>query len=395
MNRVKAHRKTLHLLIALSLALSLLIMAVPAAVVEADSSEEYTASEIEDWLIDQVESTTVPYTTPTVDLGTAHQMEITVSMTILGTTVELNPIIFTFDGSNVVKIKGQLSLLTKNPRFGQDDNDIICIVACSAGGTPQLTSISNINIGGYTPSLSEGALDKIVETINKAIDASGFAVASLGGELTGIDVSGGELELSWAEGSITWDAATTRDKLEDAMDSLVDQANDYLGNGYGDPDGRWWLRVSIASSELTFAAQFKLLGITAKIEDMDISFTDLTASFTDARVSVGTSTKEATFSGTADIACSSYVPSLTVTDLSAGNEYPGLQGKIEEYEPALRDALKTLVDNIVGPTGLTCRLATFDYITVTGEHTLEITLTGIPIVGVTREVNCEILPGDS
>ncbi|MCK4222490.1 MAG: hypothetical protein KAX25_06405, partial [Dehalococcoidia bacterium] len=231
--------------------------------------------------------------------------------------------------------------------------------------------------------------------------------ASLGGDLTGIDVvddGGPKLKLTWTSGgggSVQYDAAAIQSKLTEAANSLVGQANDYLSTGYGDPDGRWWLRVSIASGKLTFAAQFKLLGITAAITGMDISFTDLTASFTDATVSVGTSTKQTTFSGTADISCTNYVPSLTVTSLSVGDEYPGFRDYIADsgVNSALRDALDDLVDSLVTDTGLTCRLATFDHIEITGANTLRIWLEEreiqIPLKAGWNMVSVPVIPADT
>jgi len=353
--------RVIHFMVVLSLCLA--IIAAPTAAIKAASSAEYTASEIQSWLINKVESTTVPYTTPTVDMSTPHKMRIDASMTILGTSIALNHVVFTFDGTTTVKIKGELSLLGKSPRFGQGGNDIECTVECQAGGTPHLTNISNINVADYWPSLSGVDLDTIMDTINSAIDIGGLTLGSSpDGNLTGIDVnSSGELVLSWDGGGPTsLNASAVTGKLKDAMDSLVDEANNYLSTGYGDPGGKWWLRVGIAGSALTLDAHATIFGITASVTDLDITFGDMAASFTDATVSVGS--KAATFSGSADISCTDYVPGLTVTGLSAGDEYPGLRDLVADYEAALCQALSTLASNVIDDTGLTCRIATFNNI---------------------------------
>ena len=340
--------RVIHFIVLLSLCLA--IIAAPTATIKAASSAEYTASEIQSWLINQVESTTVPYTTPTVDMGTLHKMRIDASMTILGTSIALNHVVFTFDGTTTVKIKGELSLLGKSPRFGQGGNDIECTVECQAGGAPHLTNISNINVADYWPSLSASELGTIVDTINSAIDASGLTLPSLEGALTGIDVnSSGELVLSWSGGSATLDADAVLDKVQNVMDSLVDEAKDYLTDGN---PAKWDLQVGIVGSALTLGAQATIFGITASVTDLDITFGDMAASFSDATVSLGS--KTATFFGSADISCTDYVPGLTVTGLSAGDEYPGLRDLVADYETALCDALSTLASNVIDDTGLTC-----------------------------------------
>ena len=355
--------RVIHFIMILSLCLA--IIAAPTATIRAASSAEYTASEIQSWLINQVESTTVSCATPTVDMSTEDEMQIDASMTILGTSIALNHVVFTFDGTTTVKIKGELSLLGKSPRFGQGGNDIECTVECQAAGTPHLSGISNINVADYWPSLSGGELDTIMDIINSAIDASGLTLGSPPGEdLSSIDVSDEKLVFRWPSGSTSLDANAVTGKLQNAMDNLVDEANNYLSTGYGDPDGKWWLRVSIAGSALTLDVQTTIFGITASVTDLDITFGDMAASFTDATVSVGSRT--ATFSGSADISCTDYVPGLTVTGLSAGDEYPGLRDLIADYETVLCQALSTLGSNVIGDTELTCRIATFNNIGIDG-----------------------------
>jgi len=390
MNNREWRNRVIHFIMILSLCLA--IIAVPIATIRGDSSAEYTASEIQNWLINQIESTTVPYTIPTVDMSTEHEMQIDASMTILGTSIALNHVVFTFDGTTTVKVNGELSLLGKSPRFGQDGNDIECTVECQAGGTPHLSGISNINIADYWPSLLGSDLDTIMDTINSTIDASGWTLSSLEGALTGIDVnSSGELVLSWSGGSASLDHDTVVDKLQSVMDTLVDETNNYLSTGNS---SKWDLTVSIVTdTSLTFNAQATIFGITTSVTNLDITFgdcSDMVASCTDATVSLGS--KTATFSGCADISCTDCIPSLTITGLSAGDEYPGLRDLIVDYETALCDALSTLVSNVIGDTGLTCCLETFNNIGIVGRN-LKVWLDGILITGVTHEVNCDLLGG--
>jgi len=403
MNKGSRRGAAAHILVVLSVLLSLGLLSAPVSKVGADDSAEYTAAEIEDWLVSQLESTTASVDsgpTVTLDLGEAasddQYMQIDVGFAGRGITLALNHVRFTFDGTKSVSVAGELSVFGKQPRFWCD-GELEC---AASGGIPQLSSLSNVRIADFYPSLSAGDLDTIADTINKAIEASGLQVASLEGDLTGIDVvdDGGtlKLELSWSGGSVKWDATAIQDKLDDAATSLIGEGNSYLSDGHDDE--RWSIDVSIDSptGPLTFAAQFELLGITVAIQDMDITFDgDLTASFTDAVISVGVATMQTTFSGAADISCSAYIPGLTVTTLSVGDDYPAFQDWIADsgVNSGIRDALGDLIDDLVSDTGLTCRLATFDHIDVVDSKLKIWKEAGIDISGVTTEVTCVILPG--
>jgi len=320
-------------------------------------------------------------------------MQIDTDATVQGTTMSLNHVRLTFDNSTNVSMVGELSMLGKSPRFWADAQ----IECAAADGIPQVKNISNIEIAGYGPSLSAGTLKDIADAINKAIQVSEFTIP-LSADLTGIDVitEGGEakLEFSWSGGSLTWTKSDIEGKLDTAASNLESQANDYISNGYD--DGKWSLNVTIGGGKLTFNAQATLFGITAKIQNMDITFPAIpamTASTTNATVSLGSN--QATFSATADIACTDYVPSLTVTSLSLGDEYPTLRDWINDTDinAALRDGLNQLVTDTVTNAGLRCRLATFDHIAIT-DSTIRIWLEALSLVrGVTGEVNCEVLPG--
>jgi len=362
MNKTKRHSKVSYMLVSLALLLSLTIMAIPVAgPVEAAEEAYYNATEIQDWLISRISSTNITFTNSTVSLNqSANTMTVNASVTARGTTVNLNNCEFAFDGSRNMSISGELSAFGKRPRFSGN-------VTVKCNGTdkvPQVESISNITIAGFTPSLSPGDLSEITNTINKAINASGFRLDSLGGDLTGIEVTGGpKLNFTWSGGSAEWNKTQIESQLNDAATWLVNKANDYLSTGYND---RWSLNVTIGGGKVTLNATATALNKTAKIESMNVTFSDTTASIANATVSVWN--KSATFSGTAKIACTSYNPSITaVPSLSVGDENPGLHNWTQDavINSALRDALKRLANNIITDTGLKCRISKFNRMAVT------------------------------
>jgi len=363
MSKVEWHSKVIYILVSLVFLLSLGITAIPLASPVAAQSADYEASEIEDWLISQIESTEISLSTaPTVNLdASANTMTINAGITARGTTLELNNVKFTFDGTTEVSITGELSILGKKPRFSCQA-EMECNVADKI---PQLSSISNLKLGGFEPSLSQDTLDKIADTINEVIQTSGLKLESLGGDLTGIGVSNTgtpKLELKWSDGSVKLNADTIQGDLNDAANNLVNQANDYLNNGYD--KGKWSVDVSIGGGKLTLRAEATALGIMAKIENMDATFSGTTAFISDV-LSLGS--KRVTFSATASITCTNYVPSVTVMSLGIGNEYPKLKNWIEgaATNSALRDALNRLATNIIDDTGLKYRIYRFNNIAVT------------------------------
>jgi len=360
MNKTKWHSKVSYMLVSLALLLSLTIMAIPmAGPVEAAEEAYYNATEIQDWLISQISSTNITFTNSTVSLDdTNNTMTVNASVTARGTTVYLDNIEFAFDGTRNMSISGELSALGKRPRFSGN-----VTVKCELPGKiPQVESISNITIAGFTPSLSPGDLNEITNTINKAINASGFKLDSLLGNLTGIEVGGGPtLTLIWSGGFKNFYKADIESQLNNAATWLVNKANDYLSTG-----DNWSLNVTIGGGKVTFNATATALNKTAKIESMNVTFADTTASIDNATVSVWN--KSATFSGTAKIACTSYTPSITaVPSLSVGDENPGLRNWTQDpvINSALRDALKRLANNIIADTGLECRISKFNRMAVT------------------------------
>ncbi|MCD6599525.1 MAG: carboxypeptidase regulatory-like domain-containing protein [Dehalococcoidia bacterium] len=399
MKKREWRNRVIHFIVVLSLCLA--IIAAPAVAIKADDSATYTACCCEDWLINQVESTRVPdITVPSVNLTAAHEMRIDdASMTILGASIALNHVVFAFNDTapdTTVTVSGELSLilpipdsedLSLSPRFRLE-----CTVSCEAGDAPQLSDINDINIAGESYSLSTSELDTIMDTINSAIDASGWTLGSSpDGNLMGIDVnSSGELVLSWDDGDPTsLDATAVTGKLQSAMDILVDEANNYLSTGYGDPNGKWWLRVAIVTDTmLTLNAQATVFGLTAKIEDMDITFPGCTA--VNATGTVSLEGKQATFDATGSICGANYTPDLSLDTLGIDCEYSVINDLVKDNQADLCDALSTLATNVIEEIGLTCPVC-FNNIGIEGDN-LKVWLEGIPITGVTYEVNCEILP---
>jgi len=364
------------------------IAAISSLSVAADISAEYTAAEIENWLISKVKSATITYTPPTVALNDSENTVIIedFSLSAGGTDVGLNLLKFTVDGSTSVSVVGELSLFGKQPRFWCD-----AVIECAAGGTPHVASISNIKFADFTPSFSSSDLNNIEDAINKAIDASGLELSSLEGELTGIDVvAGPKLELSWSGGSLECSASDIEGKLDSALSTLKTKAEDYLSTGN---PAKWSLGVTIVTdTRLILNAQATLFNLTAKIEDMDITFPDCMEAFASGAVSLDG--KRMTFYGTGCFCCACCIPGLGVNTLGIGDEYPGLRDWIADtaVNSALRHAMGDLVNNVVSATGLRVGLETFNNIGIVGEY-LKIWLEGIPISGVTYEVKCDILDG--
>lgn len=367
MSKTKRHSKVIYILVALALLLSVGIVAMPmASKVEAQSAN-YDAPTIEKWLISQIKSTKISLSTsPTVSLDAGdNTMTINVTVIARGTTLELNNVKFIFDGTNKLDITGELSVVGRRPRFSCEA-ELECKVA--EDKMPQVRTISNIQIGGFEPSLSEDTLKKIADTINNAIRVSGLKVESLGGDLTGINVilEGGEakLELRWSGGSVKLDAAVIQDRLNEAAIESVNRANDYFKNGYD--EGKWLVDVSIGGGQLTFEAEATALGRTAKIEDMSFTFSGTRASITGK---VSGPEELQTVLATATIACTNYVPRVTVTRLGGGHEYPEFKDWIEgtSINSALRDALNRLATNVIDDTNLRSRIRRFNNIAIVDE----------------------------
>ena len=298
-------------------------LTVLAPLVSAEDTEEYSAATIENWLVDKIAGTEVTVTVPpSVTLNNVNRTMVVDGFTfeVRGITVGLSFLRFTFDGSRTVEVAGELDVLGKYPRFWCD----IELQHLTSDGKLQVTNVSNVKVAEFTPSLSSGDLDTIIDVMNRVLDASGLSTTSPGGDLTGIDVvdnGGAKLATTWTAPATSYlDAGELEAKLDGMADTLATKATDYLGAA----EPSWSLNVAIPNTgtELQLDATFPALGITVAVSDVAVGFDTLTASIADATLSIGTSTKTVTFSMEGDIGCSGGVPSIAMTSLSVGDEQP-------------------------------------------------------------------------
>ena len=325
---------------------------------------EYDDATLENWFISQIESTeTTLSTAPGIVLDTtSHSMTINMGITTRLTTVDFNNVKLTFDGSNEIAVSGELSLLGKMPRFSCD----IEIECATADKIPQVASINNLVIAGFEANWATDDLDTIAGYINEAIRSSGLKENALVGDLTGMDVvddGGARLEMSWSGGSVKRSAAEIQDKLDDAAVQLIEDINDYCQNGYD--EGKWSVEVNISTDTLTIETEYTYLGVTIGVENMAITFDGLTATVTDAVISIGE--REATVSGTGEISCTGYVPNLEITSISIDDGALGFGDWIEDdaaINSALRDALSRMVANIIEDTVLRAGIETISDISI-------------------------------
>jgi hypothetical protein len=377
----RTHGTTRRLLSAL-IAVTVFLLALPLAFVSAADHEDYTAGQIEDWLVDKIGTSTVTVTTPpsvTLDQLNGRMIVEDFTFQVCGIAVGLSELRLSFNGADTsVAVAGELDVLGKNPRFWCD-----LVVECTdTDGIPRVTGISNVKVADYEPALSTEDLDTIAEKLNCIIEASEVSIGSPGAELVSIDVvndAGAKVELSWSDPKTTLhDASSIQQAASDAADTLAGKANSYLEEG----PGQWSVDVLIADGLLQIDCEASFCGITVGLEDFDVDFDTLNASVTDATVYIGTATKEATFSAEGDIAVSGGIPSITMTDLTMGNEHPGLRDFVADIESALLDAIDQAVDSAVEDAGLEFRFATVDDIAVV-DSLLRLTQ------GATRETDIE------
>jgi len=140
---------------------------------------------------------------------------------------------------------------------------------------------------------------------------------------------------------------------------------------------------------MTLNAQATVFGLTAKIEDMNITFPGCTA--VEATGAVYLESKRATFDATGGICGANYIPNLSLDTLDIACEYSVINDLVTNNQANLCDALSTLAANAIDEIGITCPVC-FNNIAIVSGNLLELSLEGIPISGVTHEVNCEILP---
>ncbi|MCK5213120.1 MAG: hypothetical protein KAQ74_04280, partial [Dehalococcoidia bacterium] len=145
-----------------------------------------------------------------------------------GTTVGLNFLRLTFNGTASVAVAGELDVLGKNPRFWCD----LVIECTDADGIPRVTDISTVKVANYEPDLSSADLDTIAEKLNCIIEASGAAIGSPGTELVSIAVVNDgtpKVQLTWTDTTTLHGAPAIQQAASDAAGTLATKANDYFG----------------------------------------------------------------------------------------------------------------------------------------------------------------------
>jgi len=331
--------------------LALLAVSAPAPLVSAEDTEDYTAAEIETWLVDAISGATVTKTAPpsvTLDDTTRRMVIEDLVFEVRGISSGLSYLRLTFDGSTTVDVAGELHVLGELPPGG-----CTALLACrGAAGKLHFTSVSNVKVADFEPSLSAGDLDTIADVLNQILDTSGLAVTSPGGDLTGLDVIDDgvdKLKATWSgSGTTYYEVAGIQSELNSMADMLAGKATDYLAAG----EGNWNVDVVVNPVKLALEidGSCSAFGVTAALSDFNILFDGLTATVTDATLSVGTSTKTFTFSLEGVVGCDALAPTITMSSLSVGDEYPGFRDFIVDIETALLSAIEQAVDAVVSDT---------------------------------------------
>jgi len=325
-----------------------------APVVSADTTP-YTAVQIHDWLVDQVSTATVEITdATTVYLDSTHNyMRVDeLSLNVMGVSIGLSPVKFTFDGTTTVLILAELDLfdISPKPRI-----ECTATVACIGPDGPlEITGIDAVKVGSFVPTLSGDDLAAIADVLNQIIVASGLEVTppTTTSELQGISAAGtpSTLHLTWSAGGPTdLEAAYLQTKINGMVGTLETKATNYLQAGEGD----WNIEVEVVSgTSLNVSASLTAFGITATL-NVPIAFSTLTATITDGRFSIGDEApKTGTFSAEALVGCSNYIPYITMQSFALGNEHPDLQDYIAGIEDTIMTALDDAVDDVVAYTTL-------------------------------------------
>jgi hypothetical protein len=357
-NRLRAAPRLLMTLVILAL----LTVGGPAQLVSAEDTEDYTAAEIEEWLVGKISGATVDITNATVTLNSAglegpYMRVDGISLNVLGISVGLNPVKFTFDsapGTTEVAILAELDLLEVSPAPKISCNATIACVGLD--GTLEVTGIDaeSVLIGSFDPALTQEDIDTVVDVINQIIEASELTVSPPEASLTGITVvddgtDEDKLQLTWSNSTVSLRTATyLQDKINGMTGVLETKATGYLAEGEGD----WIVDIAIPGSLLEVDASCSAFGITATLSNANVAFDELTATMTGATFSIGTATKTVTFSAEGEVGCSGGVPSITMSSFLLGPEYSGLQGYVNtDIQDRLLAAIEEAVDDIVAVTG--------------------------------------------
>jgi hypothetical protein len=317
-----------------------------APIVSADTTS-YTAGDIETWLEDAISGAEVTVTvSPSVTLdATNHRMIVQdFAFAVRGVTVGLEDLRLKFDDTKIVQVEGSLAVLGKYPKFSCD----LELEYLEGDGELQVADISNIVIATtFTPTLSPGDIATIVDVMNQILDAAGGLPVTPDGALEGVNVDGTGLVVRWTNSNSSYSSGQIQDKLDGMVNTLATKATAYLQAREVD----WNIDVEVAPyTSLDIDASFTAFGITVALSGFNVIFDTLTATVTDATVSVGG--KTFTFSAEGEISCSGGDPSIAMASLTLGDEYPGLQSFVADVEAALLDAIDQAVDAIVTSTGL-------------------------------------------
>lgn len=329
------------------LALSLTLF---APLVSAQETEVYLEQDIEDWLVDKIEKTTVAMTEgPEVDLSIDHRMVIR-SLTIEAHGIEIgvNELRFNFADYPTVRVGVTLEVLLGKPKLTGD----MTVAYDAVEHEMRAATVDNIvllteSADNYALQLTEGERQKIVDVLNQVIDAAGgLPITSTGGDLASIDVVSGELVVSWSGGgSSSYGPGALEIRLEEMVSDLAGDAENYLQTG---ADSSWVVDVSIDTT-LNVHAWLTVFDTTA---DLNIAITIDTLKATTSGATVLVGSKELTFMADGDIGCSYKTPSLTMNDFGLEGGSTELQDFVALIEPALLDAIEEAVDRLVASTGL-------------------------------------------
>ena len=351
-----------------------LSVSVFAPAVSADSAS-YTATQIHDWLVDTISGATVVITDATSVLlesagSESPYMRVDgISLNVLGVTVGLDPIKFTFDSTTDVAILAELDLfgISPAPKVG-----CTATVGCvGPGGTLEITSIdaASVKVGSFEPTLTPDDINAIIDVVNQIIVASDLTVTAPDASLTGITViddgDADDLQLSWSDDDHTY---LGEDELEDKINGMAGtleaKATNYLQAGEGD----WTVDVTIAAdTHLQLVASLTAFEVTATL-DATVVFDTLTATITDATFTIGDDPKTVTFSAETLVGCSNYIPYIEMQSFELGDEFPDLSDYVAQVEETILSSIDDAVDAIVEDIELDLPCSTIESIAVVGEN---------------------------
>jgi len=355
--------------------------------VAAQDTTSYTATQIHDWLVDQVSGATVEITDATAvilnsgDYGEDPESNYVrvdgVRLNVLGVSIGISPIKFMFEpGTTNVLIRAELDLFGISPAPKLECKATVSCVGPDGPLEIEGIDAASVKIGSFEPTLSSDDITAIVDVLNQIIAASGLEVTppTSAAELQGISVAvTPSLHLEWSEGGPTdLEASYLQTKINGMVGTLETKATNYLQEG----EGNWNVDVEVVSdASLDIAASLTAFGITATL-DVPIEFSTLTATITSATFTIGNEApKTVTFSAEALVSCSNYIPSIAMQSLVLGDEHPGLRDYIAGIVGTVMTAIDDAVDDIVAYTLLELPYYSISDIAIVGTNVV-LTSTG-------------------